>query len=124
MGLYYPKFWFPTQGLIESIDMFIYNVTTHVEPAIEKDWLMWMQEEHLPQMLATGHFTLAKLFRVVTQEDVGGISYAAQYHCKERADFSNYLMLDAERLREISNKRFGSKTLSFRTELEEIITVK
>lgn len=104
--------------------MFIYNVTTHVEPATEKDWLMWMQEEHLPQMLATGHFISAKLFRVIAQEDVGGISYAAQYHCRRRSDFSNYLKLDAVQFREISHKRFGSKTLSFRTELEEIITVK
>lgn len=104
--------------------MFIYNVTTHVEPTIEKDWLLWMKEEHLQQMLDTGHFTSARLFRVITQEDVGGISYAAQYHCKERSDFSNYLKLDAEQLRQNAQLRFGSKILSFRTELEEIITVK
>lgn len=103
--------------------MLIYNVTTHVEPTVENDWLKWMQEEHLPQMLATGHFHSAKLFRVITQEDVGGISYAAQYHCEKRADFSNYLKLNAQELRQSARTRFGSKILSFRTELEEIISV-
>ncbi|NDG46386.1 MAG: DUF4286 family protein [Flavobacteriia bacterium] len=30
--------------------MFIYNVTAHVEPSVEKEWLEWMEQEHIPEM--------------------------------------------------------------------------
>lgn len=101
--------------------MFIYNVTTHVEPSIEGKWLDWMKNDHLPKMLATGHFFEVRLFRVATQDDRGGVSYAAQYRCNSRSDFDQYVLTDARRLREETQKHFGEKVLSFRTELEEII---
>ena len=43
--------------------MFIYNVTTHVEPNIESRWLEWMNEEHIPQMIQTGKFKKAIILR-------------------------------------------------------------
>ena len=49
--------------------MLIYNVTTHVEPSIEQEWLLWMKEEHLPKMVQTGCFLKAKLFKVITDQD-------------------------------------------------------
>ena len=33
--------------------MLIYNVTAHVETSIEKAWLEWMKEFHIPEMQAT-----------------------------------------------------------------------
>jgi hypothetical protein len=29
--------------------MVIYNVTTHVEPSVQEDWLLWMRQELIPQ---------------------------------------------------------------------------
>ena len=54
--------------------MLIYNVTTHVEPSIEQEWLLWMKEEHLPKMILTGCFLKAKLFKVITDQDQGGLA--------------------------------------------------
>lgn len=104
--------------------MFIYNVTTHVEPSIESQWLDWMKTDHLPKMLATKHFVRVHLFRVITQDDRGGVSYAAQYVCNTRSDYEQYVLKDANHLRKEAQNQFGEKILSFRTSLEEIILLK
>ncbi len=103
--------------------MFIYNVTVHVEPTIEQDWLSWMKKEHLPKMIETGHFHQAKLFKVISDQDHGGISYATQYHCASRKEYQAYLEQNAAVLRQDAIDRFGSAILAFRTQLEEITTV-
>lgn len=100
--------------------MFIYNVTTHVEPNIEKQWLDWMNSDHLPQMLKTGKFKKALIFKIITEDDMGGVSYATQYHCESRIEFERYQKEDADRLKNHTIQRFGEQILSFRTELEQI----
>lgn len=103
--------------------MFIYNVTTHVEPAIEKQWLDWMNSDHLPLMLKTGRFNKAVIFKVITEDNMGGVSYATQYHCNSRTEFEQYQKEDADRLKNHTIERFGERILSFRTELEQITLV-
>jgi|TARA_Y100000389_G_C17203028_1_gene384650 hypothetical protein len=100
--------------------MFIYNVTTHVELSIESQWIDWMNVEYLPKMMKTGKFNKVVLFKVVTEEDIGGISYATQYHCSNRDDFERYLSEDALKLRNLAVEKFGERILSFNTELEQI----
>ncbi len=36
--------------------MILYNVTVALDPAIETEWLAWMQQEHIPEVMATGCF--------------------------------------------------------------------
>lgn len=100
--------------------MFIYNVTTHVEPTIESQWLAWMNEEHVPQMIQTGKFKKAIIFKVITENDLGGVSYATQYHCSDRTTFESYQKEDADRLKKHALDKFDERILSFRTELEQI----
>lgn len=103
--------------------MLIYNVTTHVEPSIESQWIEWMNTKHLVEMMATQKFTKVLLFKVVTNNDAQGKSYAVQYHCKNRTIFKKYLKEDATRLRKSAIEKFGNQILSFRTELEQISVI-
>ena len=100
--------------------MLIYNVTAHVEPSVEKIWLDWMEQYHIPEMHATQKFTNTKIFKVITDQDTGGISYAVQYHCENRAKLEAYLSQDAELLRQKVNAKIGDQVLFFRTELQLI----
>ncbi|MGB2341476.1 MAG: DUF4286 family protein [Flavobacteriaceae bacterium] len=104
--------------------MFIHNVTTHVEVSIESRWMDWMNDEHLPKMMKTGKFIKVVLFKVITEEDMGGNSYATQYHCNSREDFERYLEEDAPKLRNQAVEKFGERILSFNTELEQITALK
>ena len=36
--------------------MFIYSVTIHIDKSVEKDWLHYMQEKHIGDVLATNYF--------------------------------------------------------------------
>ena len=100
--------------------MVIYNVTTHVELSIEESWLIWMKEKHLPEMLATKKFKTARIFKIISGNDKGGVSYAAKYHCNNKMSLEQYLNHFAAKLREDSVNKFGDRILSFRTELELI----
>lgn len=99
--------------------MIIYNVTINIEESIEQEWLTWMQQEHIPEMIATGKFVKALMTRVLVKEDMGGVTYSVQYGCPSMEHLQSYYDQDAERLRNQSN-RFAGKFVAFRTELEVI----
>jgi hypothetical protein len=100
--------------------MLIYNVTAHVENLIERAWLEWMEQEHIPEMLATKKFTKTKIFKIITDQDTGGVSYSAQYYCKNREKFKAYLKENAPLLRQKVQDKFGEQILFFRSELQLI----
>lgn len=99
--------------------MYIYNVTVNVEETINTAWLKWIKE-HIPQVLATGKFTEAKLTKVLVDEELGGVTYSIQYKANSRESLDAYYREDADRLRNDGLKQFADKTLAFRTELEII----
>ncbi len=99
--------------------MIIYNVTLNVDDSIHDEWLEWIKE-HIPQVLATGRFTDAKLTRVLVKEDLGGTTYSVQYRAASREDLQLYYELYADDLQQDGLKRFGDKVMAFRTELEVI----
>lgn len=99
--------------------MIIYNVTINIDESIHDEWLLWIKE-HIPQVLATGKFKEAKLTKVLVEEELGGVTYSVQYRAFSRESLDAYYKEDAEKLRNDGLKRFGNKTLAFRTELEII----
>lgn len=100
--------------------MLIYNVTTNIEASVHDEWLQWMQETHIPEVLATGKFLNAKMSKVLVEEDMGGITYSVQFTTLDKATLQKYYTEDANRLQHVSLKRFPNKLVSFSTELEVI----
>jgi len=82
--------------------------------------MIWMQHKHIPEVLATGKFTSARMVRVLIEEEMGGTTYSVQYTTDSKATLEKYYQEDAPKLREEGIKLFGDKMLSFRTELELI----
>ncbi len=99
--------------------MIIYNVTSNIHPSIHDQWLIWIKE-HIPHVLATGHFTEAKLTKVLVKDPEGSVTYSVQYRAKSREALENYFKNNAAKLRDESIRLFGDKVLAFRTELEVI----
>jgi len=44
--------------------MFIYNVTIKVDHSIAIEWLEWLKSVHIPEVIATGCFTEAKVLQL------------------------------------------------------------
>ena len=99
--------------------MIIYNVTVNVDDSVHTDWLYWIRNEHIPEMLATGKFVKALMTKVLVKEEMGGQSYSIQYTAKSKDSLARYCKEDAPKLREEAG-RFGDTVLMFRTELEII----
>jgi len=100
--------------------MYIYNVTINIDESIQKKWLQWMQEKHIPDVLSTGKFSKALMSRVLVNEEMGGITYSVQYTCESRESLEKYYAEDAQKLREEGFRLFGNKFGAFRTELQII----
>ena len=64
--------------------MLIYNVTINIDESVHDQWLDWMKDKHMPDMLATGKFSHAKMVKVLVEEDMGGITYSIQYTTQSR----------------------------------------
>ncbi|MDG2052891.1 MAG: DUF4286 family protein [Flavobacteriaceae bacterium] len=99
--------------------MIIYNVTVNIEKSIHDEWLIWIKN-HIPQVLATGKFTDAKLTKVLVEEEMEGTTYAIQYRAKSRKALDSYYKNDADKLNQDGLLKFADKMLTFRTELEII----
>ena len=100
--------------------MLIYNVTVGVDKVIEQEWLAWMKEIHIPDVMNTGMFVGYKIYKVIGVEEGEAVSYAIQYSALSLNEIEKYLEEFAPRLREEGTKRFGEGQAAFRTLLEEV----
>lgn len=98
--------------------MLIYNVTTNINETAHDDWLKWMKETHIPDVLATGKFLNAKMSKVLVEEEMGGLTYSVQYTTVDKETLQRYYHEDADRLRKDALERFPNQFVAFRTELE------
>lgn len=101
--------------------MYIYNVTVGVDKSIEKEWLIWMKEVHVPAIMETGLFVENKIYKVVGVEEQESVSYATQYVTKSLLEIDQYLKHHAHRLQDEGHAKFGDKQATFLTVLEEVI---
>jgi hypothetical protein len=54
--------------------MFIYNVTVSVDASVHEDWVRWMKDVHMPDVMKSGCFVDCQLLKVWGHEDLGPIS--------------------------------------------------
>ena len=95
--------------------MFVYNVTVKVDHSIAADWLRWLKEEHIPEVIGTGCFTTATLLELLENADEEGLTYAIQYRTSAKEDYDRYLEQHAPLLRQKSFDKWGDRFMAFRT---------
>jgi len=100
--------------------MFLYNVTIGIDKDVEGEWLAWMKEEHIPDVLATGKFVAHKMYKVLHDNNDGSVSYSVQYFAESLDHVVSYLEQFAPALVEKHKLKYGNKHVAFRTLLEEI----
>jgi len=98
--------------------MIIYNVSIKTDPEITNDWVNWMKEEHLSEMMQTGLFLDYKMHKLLEQDESEGVTFVVQYHCENIEKYKEYIDHHANRMREKGFQKFGSKFAGFRTVME------
>ncbi|MBA3899231.1 MAG: DUF4286 family protein [Bacteroidetes bacterium] len=99
--------------------MIIYNVTVNIENDVREEWIKWMKEVHIPNVMKTGLFMEYKMARVMVEEEAG-TTYSIQYTSASMADLEIYLEKHAPKLKQEVPEKYAGKFVAFRTLLEVI----
>ena len=99
--------------------MYIYNVSVNIAADAHDEWLNWMKNVHMPDVLRTGCFIDSQLLKVLLVEDEGH-TYSAQYKFLEMADIERYQQQFAQGLQAEYKRKFADKYAAFRTVLQII----
>lgn len=98
--------------------MIIYNVTINVETQIADQWLEWMKNTHIPEVMQTNLFEKYTLLKLLNEEYTENPTFAIQYFTKTKENIDNYLKNFAPTLRQKTEQKYGDKVMAFRTFLE------
>ena len=99
--------------------MIIYSVTITIQPAIETEWVDWMKQNHIPDVLRTGCFAECRMYKVRDTEG-DEPSYVMQYHCRSIAEYHRYRDSFAAALQKQHSDRFSGRFSATRQILEEL----
>lgn len=100
--------------------MFIYNVTIMVKWSIHEAWVKWMQEQHIPDVMATGCFQQFQFVRLLETDETEGPTYATQYYAESKADYNRYIEHHAQRLRKDGADKWGDQFIGFRSLMQVV----
>jgi hypothetical protein len=99
--------------------MIIYSVTVTIEPAIHSEWLDWMRQVHVPDVLKTGCFAGAAIYKLVEPKS-DGPTYVIRYQCPSMEEYQRYRDHFAAALQKEHGDRFNGRFRASRQILEEV----
>ena len=97
--------------------MIIYNVTINIDDDVREEWLKWMKESHIPEVMNTGLFIEYRICKVLVQEE-SGTTFSVQYTCEGMENLDKYQKEFAPCLQKAHSDKFEGKFVAFRTLLE------
>jgi len=100
--------------------MILYNVTINLEAEIQEDWLHWMKNKHIPDVLDTGFFRGYYLFRIISNPQEEGLTYCIQYFMDNIGDYEKYQAHYAPALQREHEERYKDKFVAARTIMKEV----
>ncbi|MFK7953176.1 MAG: DUF4286 family protein [Ekhidna sp.] len=101
--------------------MILYNVTVNIDKDVENEWIIWMKDVHIPEVMETGYFTSYRMMKMLSEsEDETGKTYAIQYTADSLDNLEEYLEKSAPKLQKQTIIKYGTKMAAFRSVLEEV----
>ena len=100
--------------------MLVYNITLKIDPDIETEWVYWMKQVHIPEVMATNLFTEYKFFKLLEQDDNEGPTYVIQYFALSKENYDRYINEFSAALRHKAIEKWGNKFFAFRTVMQAV----
>tara|TARA_B100000900_G_scaffold141204_1_gene119630 strand:+ start:613 stop:924 length:312 start_codon:yes stop_codon:yes gene_type:complete len=94
---------------------YIYAVTIQIQAPQHEEWLQYMKDNHIQDVLNTGFFTEASMTKVLKEDEREGFTYTIHYHFDAFSDFKKYEELCAPKLQREHKKKFNGNFLAFRS---------
>ena len=100
--------------------MILYNVTVAIDKKVETEWIAWMKQIHIPEVMETNQFEESKFFKVLNTEDTEASSYSVQYFATEMTNLQMYMAAFAPELQQKALLKFPNQIAAFRTLLQSV----
>lgn len=100
--------------------MILYSITINVDDSIHDEWVEWIQKEHIPEVMETGCFGTAEMFRIVSPEPEDGTTYCIQYMASDISDYERYQIEHAAILQTKHKDKYGRNFTAVRTVMESL----
>lgn len=98
--------------------MVLYNVTVKIADDVEAEWLQWMKEVHIPDVINAGGFIDGKISRLLNVNDGDESTYVIQYTCQNLERYQHYIEHHSKALRDEHMEKYKNKFVAFRTVME------
>ena len=99
--------------------MIIYNVTISVNESITIEWLDWIKNEHIVEVMDSGLFIKARINKVIAHGDSNN-TFAIAYTCNSMKDLHQYQINFADKIQQKHIKRYADNACFFHTIMEVI----
>jgi len=100
--------------------MMLYNITFNVDLDIEEEWLSWIKISYITNVMRTGSFQNYRLFKLLSDTENNGTTYALQFYAKNLDDIETYIEKHAPNIVKEHNEKFKYKQVAFMTLLESV----
>ena len=107
------------RSILYFCSMIIYNETVIIEEATHREWLRWMQQEQIPNIMATGCFTSHQMLTVLDSPNEG-VTYCIQFHTDTIDNINRYYELYLQDFHNRLNQRFENRFVMFNTLMETV----
>jgi len=87
----------------------VYSVTLYVQEETVSEWLTWMLNTHIPEVMATGCFEAYEIRRQLQPEDEGRTPFEIRYLSASIDDYLRYQEAHAPRLQAAHTARFPGR---------------
>ncbi|RYZ98079.1 MAG: DUF4286 family protein [Sphingobacteriaceae bacterium] len=99
--------------------MIVYNETVIIEEATHQAWLKWMQEQQIPNIMATGCFISHQILTVRDSPNEG-VTYCIQYLTDDIEKYNKFNEQYLPTFHQALNQRFENRFVMFNTLMEQI----
>ncbi|OKS89615.1 DUF4286 family protein [Mucilaginibacter polytrichastri] len=99
--------------------MIIYNETFVVDEGIHEQWLAWVKENHIANIIATGDFQSHQILRVLNSPNEG-VTYCIQYFTDHVDKHEHFMLYHMNPLHIAHNQQFENRFVLFNTLMEQI----
>jgi hypothetical protein len=101
--------------------MIVYSVKININSKIEKEWLQWMKEEHIKDVLDTKYFSDWNLYKVLIPSGIENeVSYVIEYITDSIEKYEAYVKNVSKRIQEEHRKKFSGNFTAARSVMQII----
>lgn len=97
----------------------VYSVTVKPNLEIQDEYLHWLKNEHIQEVVDTGCFDDYRFYKILAENETDGFSYNIQYITTDMGRYFDYINDFAPSMRQKGREKFGDKFVAFRTVLKE-----